>query len=310
MTDRLPDQGDESTRRAPSNQRLPMPTFPRRTFLKGVAASVGAATVLGACDAPDETVASPIDHDAPQRSPRPPSPAPSGIQQFLSRHEYVTVEAVAEQILPGDGGVGATELGVATFVDRKLASYDAFAQPTYRSGPFMETFAGSRPPERPDVIFVPEQEAERYGFQSRLPPQDIYRRGIAALDSYTQEEHGGRFVDLDDDDRESVLEQVENGDLDAFTDPTSSLFFQVIYDDTMQGAFSDPLYGGNRNKLGWMMIGYPGAWRGYQPSQMRTEGFRFAEPVSLADAPHFHPGEPVDDDVLLPVQGSDRRRRR
>jgi gluconate 2-dehydrogenase gamma chain len=27
----------------------------------------------------------------------------------------------------------------------------------------------------------------------------------------------------------------------------------------MEGIFSDPIYGGNRNKAGWKMIGFPGA---------------------------------------------------
>jgi gluconate 2-dehydrogenase gamma chain len=26
----------------------------------------------------------------------------------------------------------------------------------------------------------------------------------------------------------------------------------------MEGMFSDPMYGGNRNKAGWKMIGFPG----------------------------------------------------
>jgi len=26
----------------------------------------------------------------------------------------------------------------------------------------------------------------------------------------------------------------------------------------MEGMFSDPMYGGNRNKAGWKMIGWPG----------------------------------------------------
>lgn len=230
---------------------------------------------------------------------------------FFTREEFATVAAITERIFPPDEQEpGAREAGVPEFIDRMLGSYHEFAEPTYRSGPYMQTYTGREPPARPGTVFVPEEEAERYGFQSQLGPQDIYRRGLSALDAFCRAEHGDRFSELEEEQQISVLEQVEDGDVDAFTDPSASLFFQVVYDHTIQGVFSDPIYGGNRGKIGWEMIAYPGAWRGYQPSQMQTEGFTFPEPVSLADAPHFHAGEPVDEHVVLPVQGSDRRRRR
>lgn len=289
-----------------------MAEVPRRTFLKGVAASVGTATVLGACDSDtDEAARGLVDHDAPQRSPNPPPSAPPGILQFFTRHEFATVAAIAEQIFPADDEApGATEAGVANFVDRMMASYQGFAQPTYRSPPYMETYEGRVPAPRPDIVFVPEDEAERYGFQSQLGPQDIYREGLAALDRHCRDQRGGSFIDLNEDQQVAVLRDLEDDEIDTFDDPSAALFFQILHDDTMQGVFGDPLYGGNRDKIGWKMIGYPGAWRGYQPSQMRSDGFTFAEPVSLAEAAHFHPGEPANEHVKLPVQGSNRRRRR
>ncbi len=46
--------------------------------------------------------------------------------------------------------------------------------------------------------------------------------------------------------------------------------------------FSDPLYGGNRDMVGWKLIGYPGARGFYTSLEMADPNFS-AEPVSLAD---------------------------
>jgi len=32
---------------------------------------------------------------------------------------------------------------------------------------------------------------------------------------------------------------------------------------TVEGFFSDPIYGGNKNKIAWKMIGFPGAYADY-----------------------------------------------
>ena len=40
------------------------------------------------------------------------------------------------------------------------------------------------------------------------------------------------------------------------------VFWTTLYQTVMEGMFSDPIYGGNRNKAGWRLIGFPGAHRG------------------------------------------------
>ena len=37
------------------------------------------------------------------------------------------------------------------------------------------------------------------------------------------------------------------------------VFWSTVYQTIMEGMFSDPIYGGNRNKAGWKLIGFPGA---------------------------------------------------
>ena len=43
---------------------------------------------------------------------------------------------------------------------------------------------------------------------------------------------------------------------------------------TILGFLADPKYGGNRNHVGWKVVGYPGPRHklgGYSPAQMRGE---------------------------------------
>ena len=52
-------------------------------------------------------------------------------------------------------------------------------------------------PNAGKTIEVNAAELPRYGFQSDATPQDAYRDGLAALDTFTRKEHGVRFVELD-----------------------------------------------------------------------------------------------------------------
>ncbi len=49
--------------------------------------------------------------------------------------------------MPGDEeDPGAVEAGVVTYIDNRLATFDAFAEPTYRAAPFAEPYEGDEPP--------------------------------------------------------------------------------------------------------------------------------------------------------------------
>lgn len=49
-------------------------------------------------------------------------------------------------------------------------------------------------------------------------------------------------------------------------------FFQELKQATMEGAYSDPLYGGNKDLEGWKMKEYPGAQMSYG-QQIDSEEF-------------------------------------
>jgi gluconate 2-dehydrogenase gamma chain len=146
---------------------------------------------------------------APDRTPHPPPRTPSpGVYQFFDAAEARTVEAIVDQIFPGDpDDPGAVEAGVVTYIDNKLASFDAFAEPTYRAALFAEAYQGDEPPgpDTDEVIYVPEVELFRYGPQAETTPQELYRAGLVGLDGYCQQRFGSSFFDLGEDDQDEVL---------------------------------------------------------------------------------------------------------
>jgi len=40
-------------------------------------------------------------------------------------------------------------------------------------------------------------------------------------------------------------------------------FFKMLWQNTKEGMFSDPIYGGNKDMAGWKMLGFPGARYNY-----------------------------------------------
>jgi gluconate 2-dehydrogenase gamma chain len=49
----------------------------------------------------------------------------------------------------------------------------------------------------------------------------------------------------------------------SFDSVPAKVFFEMLYGNAVEGFFADPLYGGNRNKVGWKLIGFPGAAAAY-----------------------------------------------
>jgi gluconate 2-dehydrogenase gamma chain len=52
----------------------------------------------------------------------------------------------------------------------------------------------------------------------------------------------------------------------------------------MDGFFADPIYGGNRNKESWRMVGYPGLPATYASKALEYRGKKIViAPQSIAD---------------------------
>ncbi|MHB1845696.1 MAG: gluconate 2-dehydrogenase subunit 3 family protein [Deltaproteobacteria bacterium] len=77
------------------------------------------------------------------------------------------------------------------------------------------------------------------------------RRGLHSLSEWTWQRHGRHFVDLGPGEQDVMLASfaAEGGD-EAY----AALHQLVVL--TLDGAFSDPVYGGNQGRLGWKLVGF------------------------------------------------------
>jgi len=185
--------------------------------------------------------------------------------KFLTQPEVKFLEAAVERLIPADHlGPGARDAGVACFIDGQLASPWGLHGRQYRAGPWQEG--------------TPEQ-----GFQSPLTPQEIYRTGMREIDQHCRDEHAKAFPFLGASLQDLLLREMENDAL-ALPSLSSALFFSLLLRNTMEGFFADPLYGGNRDKAGWRLIGFPGvAAANYTEELDRHNQPYLVEPVSILD---------------------------
>jgi hypothetical protein len=72
-------------------------------------------------------------------------------------------------------------------------------------------------------------------------------QGLEAVDAAAQRIHGAAFADLPAEKRDQMLNEM-----------IDTQFFNRARRLTLEGMFSDPYYGGNKNFAGWDLIRYPG----------------------------------------------------
>lgn len=112
------------------------------------------------------------------------------------------------------------------------------------------------------------------GWQSKLVPKEIYRLGIAATDAWSKALNGKVFADQDSATRDDLLKQLETGK-PAFDSVPSTIFFNLLLQNTKEGFFCDPIHGGNKGMVGWTMIGFPGARADFMDWVERNEQYPF-----------------------------------
>jgi len=92
----------------------------------------------------------------------------------------------------------------------------------------------------------------------------IYRVGFRSTEAASHSMYGKGFLEISFDEQTRLLERMQTGDLPKADWPSVAAreFFRMVRDHTLQGAYSHPKYGGNRNKAAWDMIGYYDFWVG------------------------------------------------
>lgn len=90
--------------------------------------------------------------------------------------------------------------------------------------------------------------------------QESYRLGLAGLDRAARETCGAAFADCAADQQNALLALLEAGRLPDLPTPIQQNFFALLRQHVQEGLFADPVYGGNRDKEGWRVLGHPGIW--------------------------------------------------
>jgi gluconate 2-dehydrogenase gamma chain len=234
-------------------------SIPRRSFLKGAgAAGTAVATALSG------TLAAPAQAQAPSSAKDTPPPAAEPLLT-LTATEAAFLSAAYDTFIPADRlSPSGTDCGLLAFIDRQLAGAWGGGARLYRSGPFIQ---GKR-----------EQ-----GYQLSLTPREFFAAGIKAANAWTRKTYGKDFDRLSPADREAALETMDAGKAE-FTDINGKQFFEMLLQSAMEGFFADPIYGGNRDKVAWRMVGYPGLPAYYAGKALEYRGKKIViEPQSIAD---------------------------
>ncbi len=185
--------------------------------------------------------------------------ATSGHFEFLSASEAAFIDAAIDRLIPSDAlGPGAVEAGVTVFIDRQLAGPFGKAVDWYMQGPWA---AGT----------------EQQGYQQRRTPAELYRAAIKVIDARARQTSNMSFDALTTTEQDDMLHTLEDDKIDL-GDVSAKTFFTLLWQNTQEGFFADPIYLGNRSFAGWKLIGYPGPRYNYDDA-IRHFGERYPLPT-------------------------------
>jgi gluconate 2-dehydrogenase gamma chain len=192
-------------------------------------------------------------------------PATPDVWHTLNATEAAFISAAVDTLIPADELTpSGSDVGLAVFIDRQLAGAFGNGARLYRQGPFL--------PGKPE-----------HGYQLALTPREFFRAGIEATNQWTQKTYGKDFDRLSEAERVEAMKALEEGKPE-FAGFRSSMFFDQLLQLTMEGFFADPMYGGNRDKAAWKMIGFPGLPASYREEIKTYFNKKYdAEPQSIAD---------------------------
>ena len=236
-----------------------MADMSRRTMIK----AVGGATLATSLPLVGAGAAAP-----PTASPAAGAVVPPTTYLFFNQDEAAFIEAAVARLIPGDKkDPGALEAGVPNFIDKQLDGAWGAGERLYRGGPW-----------KPGT---PSQ-----GYQLPFTPAELFRTALAAINKELGKA-GTPFANMSADKQDVYLRTLEAGGKNLDGVP-SEVFFAALWQCTLEGFFSDPVYGGNRDMVSWRMIGFPGAYASYY-DLVDKHGIKIDRPpMSLAQDAHGH----------------------
>ncbi|NHM32145.1 gluconate 2-dehydrogenase subunit 3 family protein [Bacillus sp. C11] len=235
----------------------------RRTFMKNSGLTLGGLIVGGAVGSllgkkpmtKTEQASAPMMHEMAQN--------PNKALMFFTPDEFKVVEAAAEQIFPKtDVGPGAKELLVGYYIDHQMAGTFGNNSREYMTGPF---YPGEATPE--------------LGYQTHLTRKEVMTLGIKALNDEAAKRFKSKFNELKEEQQIEILKDFEANKVNIKGAATSGFFFSLLRKVTIEGAYADPMYGGNKDMAGWKMKEFPGHQGSYV--NVLDKDFQKIEPKAL-----------------------------
>jgi gluconate 2-dehydrogenase gamma chain len=229
----------------------------RRDFVAGVVARGVAAA----------STATTPSMEAADAAPATPHVRAQGVAYtFLNPDEARFVEALVDHMIPADDLTPAgTDLGIAIYIDRALAGAWGQGERLYAQGPW-------------------RQGLLTQGYQLPLVPAQLYRAGIAATDAHCLKVYGKSFESLSEAEREEVLIGLSSEAIRFDNGLPIHEFWTVLYQTVIEGLFCDPIHGGNRDRAGWRLIGFPGVIAQYRDDVETYRGKPYpSDSRSIAD---------------------------
>ncbi|WP_407267826.1 gluconate 2-dehydrogenase subunit 3 family protein [Radiobacillus sp. PE A8.2] len=166
---------------------------------------------------------------------------------FFNDHQWNTIAAAMARIIPSDETPGAEEAGCIVFIDRYLSGTDYIYAKPDGSG------------------FIELKGKELEAYKKRIGMlQKKYIYGIQTLDRLSNASFKEVFCNLSEEKQDEILRQMEKIGQSKELSPQQVLpeedydFFSLLVIHTRHGFYSDPVYGGNKDHIGWKLIGFPG----------------------------------------------------
>ena len=168
---------------------------------------------------------------------------------YFTADQYRVVEAICSRLIPTDQDPGATEAGVADYIDGLLGAFHFDPPRIWAGGAFSGRFGGSPGFAAFHRLNQLDELAWRTRIEgSRGQPEREWNGPVAGLqERYAAglELLGADFADADADEQDRRLEAHR-----AFT--------ELVYEHACEGMYGAPEYGGNRHLAGWTAVGFEG----------------------------------------------------
>lgn len=184
-------------------------------------------------------------------------------RMFFTRFaDFAILEQATERIFPEDkNGPGAIGLGVPYFIDKQLAGPYGNNVKDYRQGPFTN--------------------GNGTAADSSLNRGEIIINGLRMMSEESMKRFDTKFDEASEEQQTEILKDFE-ADKVKIKGISSKSFFKLLRTLTLEGAYCDPLYGGNRDMQGWKMKEYPGSIASYA-NMIEEKEFIKMDQISLTD---------------------------